>query len=170
MKKENLNNITSPGFKTPDQYFESFEDKLFARLYKKVSMHGVESSGYTVPKDYFNSVEEAVFNKTKTEDRPVIQLKQKKILYYVAGIAASLVLFFSLFFNQSNEFSMASLDSIDTSSIESYLYQEEYSTDELATLFKSGDMSVSDFIDVTITEETINNYLDNLDTEDLILD
>lgn len=40
----------------------------------------------------------------------------------------------------------------------------------MATLFKVDEISELDFIDVTISDATINDYLENIDTEDFILD
>lgn len=167
MKKNKLHNIKSPGFKTPDNYFESFEDKLFERLNENESIEGIETHGYTIPKDYFDTVETNVFKKLNTEDRPVITLKPRTKFYYVAGIAASFVLLLSLFLNQKNSIS---IDTIDTVALESYLYQEDYTNDELASLFTSNEISETDFIDVSISDETLSQYLENIDTEDLILE
>ena len=85
----------------------------------------------------------------------------------MAGIAASIVLLFSLILTNKNGIS---IDNLDTVAIESYLYQEEYSNEELASLFQMGEISETDFIDVNISEETLNQYLENIDTEDLILE
>ena len=92
MKKNKLHNVKSTGFKTPDQYFESFEDNLFERLNNKESIEGIETSGYTVPKDYFNTVEEKILSKLNTAEKPVISLNSRNTFYSIAGIAASLIL------------------------------------------------------------------------------
>ena len=89
MKKDKLHHIKSTGFKTPDKYFESFENNLFDHLNKEESIAGIKTSGYTVPKDYFDSVEDHVFGKLNTENKSVIRLQSRKTFYYIAGIAAS---------------------------------------------------------------------------------
>ena len=38
MKKDKLHNVKSTGFKTPEHYFESFEDQLFERLNDKEAL------------------------------------------------------------------------------------------------------------------------------------
>lgn len=166
MEKNKLNNITSTGFKTPEQYFESFDDKLFERLAEKKTIAGIETSGFTVPNDYFKTVEDNVFSKLNNEEKPVIRLKSKSKFYYVAGIAASFALLFSIVFNNKD----VTFDAVDTLALESYLYQEDYTSDELAVLFTENDISVNDFIDVQISEETINQYIESIDSEDFILD
>ena len=100
MKKEKLHIIKSPGFKTPKDYFESFDDKLMQHLNGKEIIEGIKVTGFKVPDTYFNSVENTILNKIEKEDKtPVIELKSRTPFYYVASIAASLLLLFALFFN-----------------------------------------------------------------------
>lgn len=167
MCKNKLHNIKSTGFKTPSQYFESFDDKLFECLNEKDMLPEIETSGYTVPQNYFDAVEAQILNKLNQEDKPVIKLNSRTVLYYALSMAASLVILFGLFFNNKD---VVSIDAIDTLALESYLYQEDYTNDELASLFKSNDISETNFIDLTISDEMLNQYLENIDTEDLILD
>jgi len=167
MKKENLHSIKSPGFKIPNQYFDSFEADFFERLNEKEFISASEKSSFTVPKNYFDSVETNILEKlNKKPETPVISLKSRRTFYYVAGIAASFILMFSLVFNNDN----ITIDNIDTASIETYLYQEDYSGEDLATLFNNDELSVSDFIDYNISEETIDQYIEELDIEELNFD
>ncbi|WP_225034755.1 hypothetical protein [Winogradskyella sp. SM1960] len=167
MKKNKLHNITTSGFKTPKHYFESFEADFFERLNEKEAIEASEKSGYSVPENYFDTIEGKVLDQLQDkQEPPVIQLKPKRTLYYLTGIAASIVLLFSLVFNTDT----ITLDTIETSSIETFLYQNEYSNDDFATLFNSNDISESDFIDVNISDETLNQYLEHIDPEDLILE
>jgi hypothetical protein len=167
MKKNKLHNVKSTGFETPDHYFESLEDKLFERLKETESIVDIETPGYTIPKDYFDTVENKIISKLSPEDKLVIRLKTRTTFYYSAGIAASFVLLFSLVFNNNDA---TSIDTIETSSLEGYLFQEDYNNDDLAFLFVGSEISESDFINVSISEETLNQYLDNTDTEDLIFE
>ena len=169
MKKENIHNITSSGFKTPANYFESLDAQILERLADKEMISGIDNPGFTVPKDYFDSVESMVFEKlTAQPEQPVITLKPRRTFYYVAGIAASLVLLVSLVFNNTND--SLSINTIDTASIENYLYQEDYSYDDLANLLQTDYMSETDFIDINISDDYIDQYIDNIDPEDLNLD
>ena len=165
MKKNKLHNITSPGYKTPQHYFESFEDRFFNDL--NTNNEGVKTSGYAVPKDYFNTIDDVILNKIKAEEKSIISFKSRTTFYYIAGIAASLVLMFSIVFNNDN---VLSFDALDTASIENYVYQEDYSNDELASLFMPNEISETDFIDITVSDETLNEYLETLDTEDLLVE
>ncbi|WP_282031784.1 hypothetical protein [Winogradskyella eximia] len=168
MKKENIHNIKSSGFKTPDNYFESIDDQILERLNDKEIISASETTGFMVPKDYFDSVETTILEKLESQpETPVIALKSRRTLYYVAGIAASFVLLLSLFFNNEDKIN---INAIDTASIENYLFQEDYTNDDLATLFITDNISEADFIDITISDDTLNEYLENADTEDFILD
>ena len=168
MKKENIHNIKSSGFKTPDNYFESIDDQILERLNDIEMISAPETSSFVVPKNYFDSVETTILQKIESKpETPVIALKSRRTFYYVAGIAASFVLLVSLFFNTDDKIN---INTIDTASIENYLFQEDYSNDDLATLFITDNISEADFIDITISDDTLNEYLENADTEDFILD
>ncbi|SDR95065.1 hypothetical protein [Winogradskyella sediminis] len=167
MKNSNLHNVITSGFKTPDNYFESFEADLLERLNEKEVIKASEVSGFTVPDDYFKTVENTVLEKLNTTtEKPVITLKPKSTFYYFSGIAASIVLLFSLVFNNDN----ITIDNLETELIENYLYHQDYSADDLATLLKTDDISVTDFIDIDISDETLDHYFENVDTEDLIFE
>ena len=168
MKKDKLYSIKETGFKAPNQYFETFDAKIQKRLENTDAEEGVMTSGYTVPKDYFKTFEDNLMNTLKVEEeKPVIVLKPRNTFYYIAGIAASLILLFGLIFNINNHQAI-DINNIETVSLESYLYQEGYTNDELASLFVSNDISETDFININISEETLDQYLDDTDTEDLI--
>jgi hypothetical protein len=167
MKEDRLHNIKSSGYKAPNDYFKSFDAKLIERLDEEESIEGIETSGYTIPQEYFDSVEAIVLSKLNVEKKPVIKLRTKTLIYYVAGIAASFAVLLSLFFNSKDAIS---IDAINTMAIESYLYQEDYTNADLASLFNTDDISETNFIDLTISDEMLNQYLESIDTEDLILD
>ncbi|WP_299100727.1 hypothetical protein [uncultured Winogradskyella sp.] len=169
MKKEHIHNIKSSGFKTPDHYFKSLDEQILNRLNEDDIINGIETPGFAVPENYFDTVETSILNKLEEKvETPVINFKpRKRTFYYVAGIAASLLLLVSLIFNKDDALD---INAIDTASIENYLYQEDYSYDELATLFKTADMSETDFIDINFSDDYLDQYIDNLETEDFILD
>ncbi|NRR90527.1 hypothetical protein HSX10_03010 [Winogradskyella undariae] len=168
MKDKNLHHIKSTGLKTPDHYFESFETNFLDRLKEKKTFKGIENPGFELPNDYFDTVDNTILEKLKTDtETPVISLKTKRSFYYVAGIAASFLLFFSLVFNTKNNISF---NSLDTAIIEGYLYQEEYTNEDFASLFVTEDISETDFIDLNISEETLDQYFENIEPEDLIFE
>jgi len=166
VKKNKLHNVNSTGFKTPDNYFDSFEDKLFERLNEEKTIEGIETSGHTVPKDYFESVEDKVFDKLNSEEQPVVQLNSRKTFYYIAGIAASLVLLFAVFINTET-----SEESLSAEMVENYLENRDLSSYELAQLLSETDLLEDDFTIATTpyVEDNLESYLlDNSDIEDIL--
>ena len=165
MKEDKLHNINSTGFKTPDNYFEAFEDKLFNRLNEKESLEGIETSGYIVPKEYFESIEDTIINKLNTEDKPVISLQSRKTFYYIAGIAASLVLLFAVFFNSE------STEELSAEMVEAYLENRDLNSYEIAQLLSDTDLLEDDFtiINTPYEEDNLESYLlDNSDIENIL--
>ena len=155
MKKNKLHSVKSTGFKTPDHYFESFDDKLFERLSEQESIKDIEEPGFIVPKDYFDSVEDNIFSKLRIEDRPVIRLKSRKTFYYIAGIAASLLLLFAVFLNNENS------EYISAEVVEAYLENRDLSSYELAELLSDSDLLDENFTIITTPyeEDNLESYL-----------
>jgi hypothetical protein len=166
MKTNKLHNIKSTGFKTPDDYFDTFEDHLFQRLEEKESIAGIETSGYTVPKDYFNSIEENVLSKIKSEDKPVISLKSRNTVYYITGIAASLLVLVALFLNNEK-----TEDLITAEMAQVYFEERSINSYDLLELLSESDLSEEDFniIDTPYEEDNLETYLlENSDIETIL--
>ena len=83
MKTNNLNKISNSGFKTPEKYFESFDDKLFDKLSEKAPLPGTKATGFKVPDAYFDIIENEILQKIDDKDTPVIKLSSRKTLYYI---------------------------------------------------------------------------------------
>jgi hypothetical protein len=156
MKKDKLHNIKSTGFKIPDQYLESFDDKLFECLNKNESINDIETSGYKVPKDYFDSVEDNILSRLNTEDTSIISLKYRKTFYYIAGIAASLVLLFSIFIKSERPEDLISVEMVEV-----YLENRDLNSYELAQLLSDIDLLEDDFeiIKPPYEEDNLESYL-----------
>ena len=164
MKKEKLHNIKSNGYKTPENYFDAFVDKLFERLNIKESIEGVNDSGFTTPKDYFESLDDKILS--KLEDKPVVRLNTRKTLYYVAGIAASLLLLFAIFINNGGETQVLSAEMVET-----YFENSDLDSYELAELLVEADILEEDFtiVETEYKEENLESYLlENTDIETIL--
>ena len=165
MKHKNLKDIHGSGFKVPKDYFENFEDSIMSQtsLNEKVS-----GSGFNVPQDYFDTVEEEILSKVSQKDSvKVISLFNKKTILYVSSIAATFALMFSIF----NSNSELDFDSIETTTIESYLNNEDFESNELAALFNDTDFLDDNFNDINFSEEAIEDYVnDNLELNDLYIE
>ncbi len=166
MKKDKLHNIKSTGFKTPDHYFDSFEDKLFDRLTEKESIDRIETTGFEVPKDYFDTVEAKVFDRLNIKEQPVISLKPRANFYYIAGIAASLLLLLAIFINNEQ-----TEETFTAEMVEAYFEESDLSSYDLAQLLSDTDLLEDDFtiIETTYEEDNLESYLlDNADVETII--
>ncbi|GAA4281118.1 hypothetical protein [Gaetbulibacter aestuarii] len=155
MKKDKLHNIRKTGFKTPEDYFENFEDDLLSTVKIKAKN---PTSGFNVPDTYFETFEERIMQKVSDQkDTKVIPLFRKKHLFYAAGIAASILLLFnlSIFDHQTN------WDDIDTETAENYVINENLGSYEIASLLDLEDIDETNFIDLNIKDEHIETYLEN---------
>ena len=163
MKNDKLHNIKTTGFKVPDDYFDSIEDAVFNKINSPLA--DVKASGFKVPDNYFTEVDKKVFNKISQGETKVVSIFNKQVLLYVSGVAAAVVLMFSIFINKTEELPL------DSEMVETYLVEQDLSSYELASLLEEADFLDEDF---TIIEEQINvtdleSYLlDNVNIEDII--
>jgi len=165
MKKDKLHNVKSTGFKTPDNYFDSLEDKLFERISNQDFIEDIETTGYTVPNDYFKSIEDKVLNKLDTKNTPVVSLFTRKSFYYIAGIAASLLLLFAIFTNTNKT------EELSLEIVESYLENRDLDSYEIAQLLSDTDLLEDDFtiIETPYNEDNLEYYLlENTDIETIL--
>lgn len=158
MKNDNLNNIKNSGFKIPDNYFQDFEENILSKV-KLKSL--TEDSGFVVPDNYFDEFKVSVKNETK-----VISIFNRKNRLLVSSIAAAIVLFFSLnIFNNS----IVSLNDLDTETVDSYIL-DEANVSELTALFSDNELNETQFIDYSISEETLDTYLESVEVNELFLE
>lgn len=166
MKHKDLHNIKSSGFETPDNYFDTFDDRLFDRLQEDKTIEGVDQSGFTVPETYFDKVESQILEKLNPpKQTPIYTLNSRRSFYYIAGVAASLVLLFTIFINDSSN------DDISADMVESYLETRDLDSYELAELLNEAELLEEDFsvIETSYNEEYLESYLlDNADIESII--
>lgn len=163
MDKGKLHTIKNSGFKVPDNYFDSLEDSIMDQfnLSKKIA-----ETGFKTPDSYFDTIEEKIMSRVDHEPK-VVQLFSKQNLVYVAGIAAALVLMFSIIVNRNQ----LTFDDLETTSIENYLFEEDINTYELASLLTDDELITDDFIDSEMPSEALQEYLiQNATIEDLITD
>lgn len=166
MKKDKLHNINSAGFKTPDNYFDTFDNQLIQRIKEKSSLEGIESPGFEVPKDYFNTIDDSILNAVNDQvETPVVSLFKRKQLYYMSGIAASLLLLISIFNYQSTT------EDISIELVENYFIESDLDTYDLAELLVDANILEDDFnlIETTYEEENLEEYLlENADIEAIL--
>lgn len=162
-----INNISKPGFKAPDNYFDSVEEGVFARLKSDNLKSMVEQTGFKIPDGYFDGLEERVEDKLKGDEPKVIPLFSRKKLYYISGIAAAIVILLAVFLNRSSE----EFQDLDYQMVETYIINQDISTYEIASLLTEEEIEQVDLniLDEKLNDESLEDYLlENINLEDII--
>lgn len=169
MKDKNLNHIKSSGFKVPDQYFQSLDDVILSNVSEDNISGKFSSSGFEVPEGYFESLDSKILSSIEDKDHSkVISIFSWKKAAYISGIAASLIIAFNLFFNNSIN---VSFDTLETASIQNYLINEDLNAYDLAPYLSTNELESDSFVDNKMNTSDIEEYLlQNSDVEHLILD
>ncbi len=162
--KENKN---IQGFKTPDNYFENFEECLLGKISEDSFP---KSAGHIVPDGYFEKIEDRVFKTVNNSEKTkkVIPLFPKKYFGYAAAIAACLILGFTIF-NTST--SKSTLDTLQLAAIDNYIEEGNLNLDlyDLASFIEDEDINQVNFKNKQFSDKTLESYiLENLDEETLI--
>lgn len=103
MKKSQLHQIKRTGHKAPDTYFDTFEERLFAKMEVQDAMATLKDSGHKVPKDYFENFDSALLLGIKKQNASKLRsLFSWRNTTYVTGIAAALLIMFGVFLKSAN--------------------------------------------------------------------
>lgn len=163
MKNNNLHTIKESGFKTPDNYFQNFEEALLSEISLKEKS---KSSGFSVPKNYFETFDVSIMDTVVTEKKEtkVIPLFSRKNWIYAASIAAITVLVITMpDFNKSVSFS-----SLDNESIENYILTNDYESSTLNNLITDPAAFEDAIYNEALSDVSLESYLyNNVDLEDL---
>lgn len=150
-------------FRTPEDYFEDFNDRFMRRLSEDAS-NIPEKEGFVVPENYFDEVHKNILERLKSQKNPVIQLNPYKKYYYVAAsIAAILLIVFGLRWNNPQEIEFSDLANSD---IESYFDANEIGLDvfEIAEVIPVDELEINDILAEHFNEEKMLDYLnENID-------
>ena len=161
-------NIKNP-FKTPQNYFDSFEDKLMDKLSTKESVMP-KARGFTVPDNYFDTFNDELTSKLNKETNVIPLYPIKKIMAIAASIAAIAIIFLGYNWNRTEELSISDLANTD---IEAYFENNEFdlTSYEIAEVLPFTDTEFSNMLNSSIENENILDYLsDNtIDFEELNL-
>lgn len=166
MKTPNLHRIKTSGFKTPETYFESLDATILEKLKETSTLNTLKTSGFKIPETYFETLETKLLKKVQAPKVIPIWLSKKVI--YVTAMAASLAILFGWFNKTANT---TSFDTLETTSIETYLSEEAINTYDIASLLNDDDLVLDNFISETLPEDALENYLlNNTTIEELIID
>ena len=172
MTQEELKNIApklselkslKTGFVVPNEYFESFENKLISKIHL-----GIKNTN-DIPEGYFDTIEDRVFEKIKKEESKVISLKSRfvKIAAPIV-VAASILLLITLqLFNRNQEDLFANLE---TSEIETWIINGDLdlSTFEITSVYSDANFENLELYD-SYSDDDLIKYLDDIDIESLLL-
>lgn len=163
MKNRKLEYIKTSGFKTPEGYFSKVEEHIL----NEVTLKGkVDESGFKVPNHYFDTLDQSILKRLE-KDTPIINLISNRTWYYVAGIAATLVLMFNVFYASET----LTINDLETASIENYLEEGDYTSYELAALLTEEELNSFNLINSEISETSIEDYLlEHATIEELIIE
>ncbi|MDO6517171.1 hypothetical protein Q4603_04655 [Zobellia galactanivorans] len=147
-------------FKTPEGYFEKFDERLFEKLSEKRSAIP-ETEGFKLPEGYFDTLGDKLQQKLNEEESgKVIPLKSYKKYYYaIAAAAAVLVVALVLNLNKTNE---VGFDDLAQSDIEYYFDQNELdlSSYEIAEVVPISELEITDMFESSFSEDYVIDYLD----------
>lgn len=165
---KNLNNINKTGFKAPKDYFDSLENQIFDSIKIDDALKGIDKTGFKMPDGYLNTVEDVIFSKLPTKDnQKVVSLFSRQNLLYLSGIAAAVLLFFSIFLNTTE----TTIETIDLELVENYIIYENIGSFEIAALLSEDDLTEDLFFQNTIIDDDFENYiLENATIEDLLIE
>lgn len=168
MKKGHLHNIKTPGFKIPEDYLDTFEDRLFKKINTQDSLASISEPGYTVPDTYFDTFEARLEARLNNHQSPqVIKLRPWRKVALASSVAAAVLLLFTIIIRSQNELS---INQIETASIEAYLKDQNLSSYDIASFLNEEDLIVDNFAPTTFTEDSLESYLLNhTSIEDLII-
>jgi hypothetical protein len=166
MNKE-LKNIKTTGFKTPDNYFDTIEDNVMDNI-KLNNILNSKSTGQTIPEGYFDTIEDSVYKKITSSKKEikVVRLFTRKNMFYAASLAAAIVLMLIVVLPSNPSFSNLELETV-----ENYIYQESYSSEDIAALLTEEELKEVLYADSSYSDESLEDYiLDNTTIEDFIIE
>ncbi len=160
-------------FKTPEDYFEGFNDRLLSKLREETDIIPKED-GFTVPDGYFNELNKNIEKQIVSKETKVVQLHPYRKYYMVAAsIAAVALVFFSLNWENINT-DDPTIEDLSNADIENYFETNNLglSSYEIAEVLPVDDLEISDILEYTFDEENFVEYLDETidDFEELNLE
>lgn len=165
MKKNHENT-----FKTPEGYFESFNERLMDKIAKENSIIP-KNDGFSAPHGYFEELPEKVLGKITPK---VVRLTNYRKYYFAAAAIAALIVL-TVIFKQENEPEFGFND-LASAELDAYFLDtnSEFTSYELAEAVGTEDITIMDITeaDDSFENKMILDYLDeNVDEiEDLNLD
>jgi len=154
MKQFNKNNP----FKSPEGYFEDFDNRLMDKLSQGKSNIPKEE-GFAIPENYFEAVQGDILAKIQAKETKVITLNPYKKYYYAAAsIAAVALIIFGLNWKTTKA---PTFEALADSDIENYFEFNKFdlSAYEIAEVLPLDELEINDIITNPFEEEHMLDYL-----------
>jgi hypothetical protein len=154
------------GFKAPDDYFESFEERLFNKL-KETELP--KKHGFDVPDGYFENLEERILQNVAQEKTvKVIRLFKRKTFIYAISVAACAALVFSIYTGNTGK-----VEPLRIADIEAYIDGDAMDLDsyDIAQLLSEYEIDNLTLENEIFSQESLEDYLlDHLDDTTLLIE
>ena len=144
------------GFKVPEDYFNSFEERLNTRLY----LDDKKSNGFKTPDNYFENFK---VNLPQNETSKVIRFSSKKTIIIITSIAATIALLLTLTFNTKQQ----NLNNLDSELLSAYVY-DEIETEDLNLFLEDVSLNEADFLE--LKNDNLEQVINDIELEDIIQD
>ncbi|TAI49183.1 hypothetical protein [Flagellimonas allohymeniacidonis] len=151
-------------FKTPEGYFESFNERLMGKIRGEEETEKLsflpKSDGFSVPEGYFQNLDQKMSSRLGDQETKVISLKTyRKYFYGAVAAAAVFLVIFGLNFNTETPVAFEDLASAE---IDAYLESTELdlSSYELAEMVPIDEIEINDVVEEQLESENILEYLD----------
>ncbi|PVW14705.1 hypothetical protein [Marixanthomonas spongiae] len=157
------------GFKVPESYFETFEEKLFTKIAEEQLPN---QSGFSVPPGYFDGLEDTLAQHPDIAPKhtKVRSLFAKSNLKYAVAVAAAVVLAVVLL--NKNNATVLDMNSVDYLAIENYINEGELDFDlyDVSNLLSENNSETLNYGTENISEENLESYLLETVDESILLD
>ena len=122
-------------FQVPKGYFNILEEKLLKKT--KINLNAY---GYKIPKNYLNELEKEIIKKTLKISKRKNNKKLKSSILALTGIAASITLFYNIFWSEDP--TIIEKEEIFEDFVESY-YLEDLNTYEILSMLDENDIETT---------------------------
>jgi len=119
----------------PKGYFNILEEKLLKKT--KINLNAY---GYKIPKNYLNELEKEIIKKTLKISKRKNNKKLKSSILALTGIAASITLFYNIFWSEDP--TIIEKEEIFEDFVESY-YLEDLNTYEILSMLDENDIETT---------------------------
>lgn len=176
MKKNSLPYNQGQGFKVPEGYFESLEERVMDAVTTNKIEQRLPEQGMSMPEGYLESFEDTLLNRMESEGivAEEVDVKVKRLpvwenLKYAAAVAAVLLVIGTLV-NSNQPTSNEGLETIDLLTLEGYLQEaSETPNSNLRFIISEEQDSLGTNDDIVIDQEALLEYLkENIDEPSIL--